>query len=319
MLMPESSTKKQRRLSRRQFLGIAAGVGVVAVTGSAVLSRTQLMWQIGEFTALASLGASIQQANDATFDGAEARVNYGNDPQQYALVFTPPANVPRKASTVFFLHGGGWSMGNPSMYRFVGRFFAQIGYPTILGGYRLTPAFVFPSQMEDTMAGLRAGMNHLAKFDAPAKQIVLGGHSAGAQLASLMAYDVSILQTERPLFAGLFAMSGPLDFAYCQSGDIRRMLDAYIGHLPVPDAANPITHADPDMPISVFCMHGAHDPTVNLQNSTSFVNRLNQGSTQRAMLHIAQGVHHSDMLNLFLQTNAQTNVLKAWLAGIDEI
>jgi dipeptidyl aminopeptidase/acylaminoacyl peptidase len=73
------------------------------------------------------------------------------------------------------------------------------------------------------------------------------------------------------------------------------------------------------MPISVFCMHGAHDPTVNLQNSTSFVNRLNQGSTQRAMLHIAQGVHHSDMLNLFLQTNAQTNVLKAWLAGIDEI
>jgi acetyl esterase/lipase len=315
--MPEPSNKKQRRLNRRQFLGIAAGVGVTAVAAGAVVSRTPLMWQIGEFAALASLGAGVQQANNATFDGIEARVNFGNDAQQYALVFTPPANVPRKKQTVFFAHGGGWSMGNPSMYRFIGRFFAQMGYPTILGGYRLTPAFVFPSQLEDSIAGLRAGMTHLARFDAPARQIVLGGHSAGAQLASLMAYDISVLPAERPLFTGLFTLSGPLDFAFCQHGDIRRMLDAYIGHLTNPDVANPITYADPNIPISVLCMHGAQDPTVDSQNSTSFVNKLNQGSTQRARLHIAEGVHHSDMLNLFLQTNAQTSVLKEWLAGLN--
>lgn len=316
--MSESSIKKQRRLSRRQFLGIAAGAGVAVLAAGAAISRTSLMWQIGEFSALASLGASVQQANDAPFEGTEARVNFGDDPQQYVLVFTPPADVPRKLSTVFYLHGGGWSMGNPSMYRFVGRFFARLGYPTLLGGYRLTPASVFPSQLEDAIAGLQTGADHLVQMGAPAKRIVLGGHSAGAQLASLMAYDTSVLQAERPLFAGLFPMSGPLDFAYCQSGDIRQMLNAYIGHLPDQSIANPISHADPSLPISGLCLHGAQDPTVDPQNSTSFVSKLNQGSTQRATLHIAEGVHHSDMLNLFLQANAQTQMLTEWLSAVDQ-
>jgi acetyl esterase/lipase len=210
-------------------------------------------------------------------------------------------------------------MGNPAVYRFIGRFFAQLGFPTILAGYRLTPDYQFPVQLEDTAASLRAGMNYLINHEIPVKRIILGGHSAGAQLASLLAYDQKIMAAERPLFSGLFSMSGPLDFSLCQSGKIRKLLDPYIGHLPDPEIANPIAYANPDIPISVLCLHGAQDPLVAAENSRSFTNKLNQGPVQRAICHIFPYRHHSDMISLFLEPSAGTEKLTDWLDEADKL
>jgi len=92
-------------------------------------------------------------------------------------------------------------MGDPLQYRFIGRFFAQLGYLTILGGYRLAPKHQFPAQLDDVCVGLKAGLAQLTSDGISVNQLVLGGHSAGAPLASLMTYNPSILQSERPYSA----------------------------------------------------------------------------------------------------------------------
>jgi acetyl esterase/lipase len=311
---PKRTDSRRSRLSRRDFLKILSAVGVTAVVAGWGISQTKLIWQIGEFLALASLGGKAQNADNEAYAGSEVKLTFGEDSQQYALVFPPLETVPRRDSIVYFVHGGGWNMGNPALYRFIGRFFAGIGFPTILGGYRLAPGYHFPAQLEDVSMGLQVGMDYLMKNDAPVKRIILGGHSAGAQLVSLLAYDPKIMAAERPLFSGLVSMSGPLDFSLCQSGQIRSLLDAYIGGLSNREDADPTAYASPDIPISVLCLHGARDPLVDPENSRSFVNKINQGSIHRAELQILPNRYHSDMLNMFLEMSDETKILTDWLA-----
>jgi acetyl esterase/lipase len=277
-----------------------------------------VMGPLGEAFALVSVGTKAQQANKERYDGVEETVAFGDHPQQAAMVFLPPPSTHHRNSILFFLHGGAWQMGNPLTYRFMGRFFARLGFPTILGGYRLTPAYRFPTQLEDARDSLRAGAACLRQKGVKVERILLGGHSAGAQLAALLAYDQTVDVPERPLFSGLVAMSGILNFAAIRNRSIQQALKRYVGHLADPSIADPITYARPDMPLSVLCLHGGRDPVVAVESSTTFADRLNQGTTQRARVHIFPRRYHTDLLTLFFEpSSADTHPLTTWLEEVD--
>ncbi|MDI9501383.1 MAG: hypothetical protein QM236_11265, partial [Bacillota bacterium] len=74
---------------------------------------------------------------------------YGTDRHQYGVIIRPKAGQ-EKSAVIFFCHGGGWRQGFPGLFRFVGYYFADLGYTTILAGYRKVPRHVFPVQAEDT-------------------------------------------------------------------------------------------------------------------------------------------------------------------------
>ena len=46
-------------------------------------------------------------------------VKYGNDKKQYYKVYKQNNNKP----TIFFVHGGGWCQGSPSLYSGVGKYY----------------------------------------------------------------------------------------------------------------------------------------------------------------------------------------------------
>jgi len=274
-------------------------------------------WEVGELLALASVGALSQVENLTAYDGSEERVVFGADPQQYVLVYGPSSSAPARGTVVCFVYGGGWNMGDPDLYRFAGRFLAEMGYPVVLASYRLTPENTFPAQLEDVAASLAIGVHHLAHAGVTMRRLVLGGHSAGAQLAALVAYDPRVPRPKRPVLEGFFSMSGPLDFSLCDSGSIRTMLDDYVGGLPDEGIADPIRYADPDAPIRALLIHGAQDPTVDAENSRSFAAALNSGPVVRAELHVLPERHHSDVLSLFLEESDESKLLADWLAAID--
>jgi acetyl esterase/lipase len=276
------------------------------------------MGRFGEFLSVVSVSRKSQKANTEPHAVPETKVAFGAHPQQYVLVLPAAKSAPPRDSVVYFVHGGGWNFGNPSYYLFVGRFLAQLGYPTILGGYRLVPGSRFPAQLEDVSDGLRAGMGSLAESGLSVRRIILGGHSAGAQLAGLLAYDGSVMQAERSLFRGFLSISGPLDFSLCRQGRIRKLLDAYVGRLPDPGVADPIRYANPDAPISVLCVHGADDPLVDPENSASLARKVNRGPIQRARVLVLPETYHSDTLNLFLDESEDSRALEDWLASVDE-
>jgi acetyl esterase/lipase len=232
-------------------------------------------------------------------------------------VFLPPDGTPQRSSVVFFAHGGGWNFGTPAYFLYVGRFLADLGYPAILAGYRLTPRHRFPAQLEDVASGLRAGVEYLAESGVQARRLIVGGHSAGAQLTALLAYDPQATPEYRAKITGFLSMSGPLDFSLCRSGRIRKLLDAYVGKLSDPEIADPIRYANPDAPVSVLCIHGSDDPLVDPENSRALANKVNSGPTRRAQVLEIPGAHHTDVLDVFLEESENANVLRDWLAEVD--
>ena len=78
-------------------------------------------------------------------------VKYGSDKKQYYKVYKQNSNKP----TIFFIHGGGWWQGSPSLYSGVGKYFFKHGYTVVLVGYRLVPHYRYPIQIEDAFKALR--------------------------------------------------------------------------------------------------------------------------------------------------------------------
>ena len=106
-----------------------------------------LTWQIAEYLGIIPLLFRALLANREQV-GTVEKIPFGSHPRQYILFCQPEAPASKAAPLVFFLHGGGWNSGTPHLFRFIGHFFARLGFPTALGGYRLVPAHRFPAQFE---------------------------------------------------------------------------------------------------------------------------------------------------------------------------
>jgi monoterpene epsilon-lactone hydrolase len=92
-----------------------------------------------------------------------------------------PAIGPRNGATLIYLHGGGYVIGSPRLFRFVSKLFARAGFDVFAPAYRLAPEHPFPAALDDAFRAYEA---LLAARQGP---IVLAGDSAGGGLAlSLM-------------------------------------------------------------------------------------------------------------------------------------
>jgi acetyl esterase/lipase len=243
-------------------------------------------------------------------------VQYGPQRKQYVYYVSPFPNTPPRKEIIFFAHGGGWKSYNAMIFRFVGRFFASHGYHTLLAGYRMSPRFTHPAQLDDMYSCLLTGEQILKSRGVDSSRIVLGGQSAGAQLTALMAYDQDDacrrgLDLSR--IVGLFLMSGPLNFDDCSTRRIARLIRHYANTPISRQEANPIFHVDGSERYPVLCIHGAHDPLVPVCNSHSFVARLNgKGQTR-----IIENGHHADLAAVFTdQQDPATPILMNWLERI---
>ncbi|NPV57729.1 MAG: alpha/beta hydrolase [Anaerolineae bacterium] len=249
----------------------------------------------------------------------EKTIHYGWHPQQLAVVCWPCDAADRRDSVVYFLHGGGWRSGSPVLMRFIAYFFAGLGYPTIMGGYRLAPHMQYPVQVADSIAALGAGLRLLDANDMSGQRIILSGQSAGAQLAALLAYGkVRIAQQARQdfNFQAYLGISGPLNFAHCNNPAIHGMIDQFTGNEQAFDEADPYQNLDGSERIPALLIHGELDQLVHPANSITFAERLRQGGCPAQVL-IVPGRHHANLVGLFWHAFPETQQMVDWLAQYD--
>lgn len=91
------------------------------------------------------------------------------------------------APLLLFFHGGGWTNGYKEYAAFMGPLFAQAGIAFATAGYRLAPAHVFPDGWQDCAAALHWCHAQSAQLGIARRRIFVGGFSAGAHYASLLA------------------------------------------------------------------------------------------------------------------------------------
>jgi acetyl esterase len=122
--------------------------------------------------------------------------------------------LPGQAQTypLFILfHGGGWVIGDLDTADNLARFICRRGgFAVLSADYRLAPEHIFPAAVEDAFAALTWAVAHSPELNADPRRVLVGGDSAGGNLAAAVAQmsrdkDAPRLAGQVLLYAGLDA------------------------------------------------------------------------------------------------------------------
>ena len=99
-------------------------------------------------------------------------------------------NVP----VIVYFHGGALLMGDKSWGQDIGNKIAESGIGLVSVNYRLSPEFQHPTHVNDAAAAAAWVIKNIDGYGGNPQKVYVGGHSAGAYLAALLAIDSSLLQ-----------------------------------------------------------------------------------------------------------------------------
>jgi acetyl esterase/lipase len=101
---------------------------------------------------------------------------------------------------VFWIHGGGWQTGDKSDVKLKPRAFMDKGFVFVSVNYRLLPDVDMATLTRDVAQAFRWVEDHAAEYGGDPKRVLVGGHSAGAQLAALVCTDERYLKEQGASF-----------------------------------------------------------------------------------------------------------------------
>ena len=102
-------------------------------------------------------------------------------------------NVP----VIVYFHGGALLMGDKSLGESIGNKIAESGIGLVSVNYRLSPEFQHPTHVNDAAAATAWVIKNIDGYGGNPLKVYVGGHSAGAYLAALLAIDPSLLQIHK--------------------------------------------------------------------------------------------------------------------------
>lgn len=229
----------------------------------------------------------------AAFGAYRRQVNiaYGVHPRQRLDVYMPQTAAEESRPLVVFWHGGRWTYGDKSEYRFVGAALAELGCVAVLPNYRLYPEVKMAGFMDDAARASRWAAAHAAHYGADANLMYLMGHSAGAHLAALVTLDPRYFAADGqapPPVAGVIGLSGPYDFLPLEEADVQDMFGPPQNYA----QSQPIDFVRPDAP-PMLLVHGLKDVTVRPKNSTNLAAAL-RGHGAPVTLKLYPNLAHAD-------------------------
>lgn len=195
----------------------------------------------------------------------EENVPYGSLERQKYDQYAPEKISP-ETPILLFVYGGSWDSGEKSKYAFVGKTFAKEGFITIIPDYRLFPQVIFPAFVEDVALSFAK-----IKEKFPNSKIFIAGHSAGAQIGSLLTLDHRYLKKHSLSacreIAGFIGLAGPYDFEITED-KFKRIFPAETR-----SRTQAVNYASAKSS-PILLLHGAIDTTVHAEDSKILKNKL---------------------------------------------
>lgn len=122
-------------------------------------------------------------------------LKYSDAHQRHALDIYAPKDA-KNLPVVFWIHGGGWQAGDKSGVQLKPQFFVDKGFVFVSTNYRLLPTVEMRELIGDIAKSIHWVHDHVASYGGDPNRLIVGGHSAGAQLAAIVCTDDRYLKKE---------------------------------------------------------------------------------------------------------------------------
>jgi acetyl esterase/lipase len=212
-----------------------------------------------------------------------------------ALDIYRPAHIAHAPIVVFF-YGGSWIRGERAWYRFVGTALSARGVTVVIPDYRKYPQVKMDGFMDDAARAVAWTRDHANELGGSVDDIFIMGHSAGGQIAGLLATDAHWLAPyamQPRQLAGFIGLAGCYDFMPIPANE-KDMLGMF-GHTPEQQArAQPVRFVTGNEP-PMLLLHGTADKEVEPANSQSLADAVHRVHGD-VTLKFYPGVKHSELL-----------------------
>jgi acetyl esterase/lipase len=213
-----------------------------------------------------------------------------------------PANA-QDAPVVVFFYGGSWESGKRRWYGYVGKTLANNGIVTLIPDYRKYPAVQFPVFVEDAANAVRWARDTAREFGGDPSRLYVMGHSAGGQIAALLACDPRYLAAAGMQTSDLAGMIG-LAGAYAFLPFVEEEPEIFGASQTSQFDSQPINFVNANEP-PMLLLQGKDDDEVEPNNAISMAEKA-RAAGSAAQLKLYPGVGHALIL-LSLARNHKTN------------
>lgn len=200
----------------------------------------------------------------------KADIAYGDHPRHMLDLYVPKNAAP-SAPTLIFFYGGRWVRGNRRDYLFAAQALASQGFIVCVPDYRLHPEISYPAFIEDGANVVRWVVAQIENHGGDPERIFVMGHSAGAYIAAMLAYDLGFgfAGDDASPIAGMIGLAGPYDFLPITCPIVRGVFGPHHED----HTTQPAKTAQPDGPPALL-LHGDNDVTVRPRNAERLADRL---------------------------------------------
>lgn len=219
---------------------------------------------------------------------APQRLQYGKDPAACLDLFVPEGKGPWPL--MVFIHGGYWQELDHTATNFLAERYLALGMAFASVGYGLAPRVSIETMIEQCHQGLSAAVTQLQTQGGHGK-LILGGHSAGAQLAFWVA-TAQAKAGDGPAIDELLLVSGVFD--------LTPLTDTYVNaalglDAPRARALSPHFATLSGLPPAHIIIAENDPPAFRRQSHDFSLAVLNAGGVSQ--LRDLPGCHHFDVLD----------------------
>lgn len=204
-----------------------------------------------------------------------AGIAYGAAPRQRLDVYVPQRSAASAPPPVIvFFYGGSWRGGDRGSYRFAAEALTSRGFVVVVPDYRVYPEVRYPGFIEDGASAVAWTRREIIRYGGDPSRIFLMGHSAGAHIAAMLAYDDEFLAKvglARRDIAGLIGLAGPYDFLPLTDPKLKAVFSSEEKL----DLTQPLHYVRGGEPPSLL-VTGERDTTVSPANTTRLAKRLRE-------------------------------------------
>ncbi|MEP6484855.1 MAG: alpha/beta hydrolase [Rudaea sp.] len=213
-------------------------------------------------------------------------------PHRLDLDAYAPANA-SAAPVVVFFYGGSWDSGKRKWYSYVGRTLANNGIVTFIPDYRKYPDVQFPEFVNDAAVAVRWARDHATEFGGDPSRVYVMGHSAGGQIAALVACDARYLRSvdmQPHDLSGMIGLAG----AYSFLPFVEREPEIFGASERSQHDSQPINFVNGDEP-PLLLLQGTDDDEVEPSNAQNMAARAHAIGAP-AELKLYPGIGHASII-----------------------